>query len=117
MLNDAGENSEYGSRNKEIIFRDTAKRHADLRIILNNEGLKMARFLRECVTFLLDKNPLMLELVDKMKNVEAAGKYSNEAKQLRISKKEREETKNIKKQFQLDSREVENIFDILEEEY
>ena len=102
----------YGEGKKEIIFRDTNKRHAELKLQLQYDGLKMAKFLRECVTFYLTKDPLMMELIDKMKGV---AKVS--IKQTNIVKNERKETNIISNEFALNENEVENIFDMLEEEY
>ena len=102
----------YGEGKKEIIFRETFKRHADLKSQLQYDGLKMAKFLRECVTFYLNKDPTMMELIDKMKGI---AKVPTE--QIKTAKVERKQAAKTVEQFALNENEIENIFDILEEEH
>lgn len=102
----------YGEGKKEIIFRETFKRHADLKIQLQYDELKMAKFCRECVTFYLNKDPLMMELVDRMKGIEKVSIARTE-----IAKRERKKTDKVVEDFALDDKERQSIFDMLAEEH
>ena len=109
-------NEEYGVGKKEIIFRETVKRHADLKIQLQYDHLKVARFLRECVGFYLNKDPLMMELVDRMKGVITIPKPVSKV-EMNIVKKDKKEAKKVETEFALNENEVENIFDTIEENF
>jgi len=102
----------YGEGKKEIIFRESFKRHADLKIQLQYDGLNMAKFLRQCVTFYLEKNVLMMELIDQMKKSSRVS-----VDKIKIAKQERKESAQVTSDFALNDNEIENIFDMLEEEY
>ena len=42
--------SDYGTREKKIVFNDTDKRHADLKIRLQHDDLRQAEFFRAMIT-------------------------------------------------------------------
>ena len=100
----------YGKTGKKILFYDTDKRHADLKIKLQYDGLGQSEFFRALVTGYLDEDPSIMEYVDSYK--ETSGKQSG--RHQRVTKKERSIEREVTKTFA--SNEIENIFDIIERE-
>jgi hypothetical protein len=49
-----GDKNKYGNLSKVVQFRDTDKKHADLRIRLHYDGLQQGEFFREVVTAYID---------------------------------------------------------------
>ena len=98
---------------KRIIFLDSDKRHADLKIRLYYDGLSQADFFKGVVSGYLEKDELLTPFVDELRK-----KFSKHGKQrLKESKKLHEKGLENKNKFALSDVEVENIFDILEEEF
>ena len=102
----------YGTMKKKIVFYDSDKRYADLKIRLQHDKLSQARFFRGIMSGYLDKDPDILNFVDKLKSSEAKNPQSKKRnKQIRelintgIGKADK---------ILLDPDEIENIFDILE---
>ena len=100
----------YGKTGKKILFYDTDKRHADLKIKLQYDGLGQSEFFRALVTGYLEEDPSIMEYVDSYK--ENSGKQSG--RQQKVTIKEREQGREISKTFA--SSEIDNIFDIIERE-
>lgn len=101
----------YGSLKKKIIFYDSDKRYADLKIRLEHDGLSQAKFFRGILTGYLSKDPDLLNFIDKLK--EEANVSKKRIKRDRKLIKDGEEKLD---QFYLGSGEIEDIFDILEKE-
>ena len=102
----------YGTMKKKIVFYESDKRYADLKIRLQHDKLSQARFFRGIMSGYLDKDPDILNFVDKLKSSEAKNPQSKKRnKQIRelintgIGKADK---------ILLDPDEIENIFDILE---
>ena len=105
---------EYGTMKKKVIFYDSDKRYADLKIRLQHDGLSQAKFFRSILTGYLTQDPDLLNFIDKVK-IEK-GKKSNSKKR---NKEIREliNTGNEKaEKILLDENDIENIFDVLEDE-
>ena len=98
---------------KKFMFWDSDKRQADLRIRLQQDGFTQSHFFRAMITGYLEKDENILKFLDEYK-----GKYitqgQNKRKQIERSYKAGTETK---KQFALDENEIEDIFDIISEEF
>ena len=103
---------EYGKRDKKITFQDTDKRHAELKIKLHYDGLSQSEFFREIVSTYLEEDPLIIEVVDGIKEKINRQK----SRQRDITKKERQMASQTKENFALNQDEVESIFDLLEKE-
>ena len=101
----------YGTLKKKIIFYDSDKRYADLKIRLEHDGLSQAKFFRGILTGYLAKDPDVLNFIDKLK-------ASANVKKKRIKEDRKLITNGEDKldKFLLGSGEIENIFDILEKE-
>ena len=101
------------SQEKKILFTDTDKRHADLKLRLHYDGLTQADFFRSLITGYLEKDENILNFiieVQESKNIHSKQKRAK-------SKKLEEEGENLMKKLGLGEEEIENIFDLLEEEY
>jgi hypothetical protein len=101
---------DYGKTGKKILFYDTDKRHAELKIKLQYDGLGQSEFFRVMVTGYLEEDPSIMEFMDSYK--ESDGKQSG--RQQRITQKETQQAREVAKTFA--SSEIENIFDIIEKE-
>ena len=105
--------SDYGKGEKKVIFYDTEKRHAELKIRLYHDGLTQTDFFRGFITGYIEKNEALSPYMEQLKE-----KYSKNGKERQLSsKKMQEQGKKNKNKFALSKEEVENIFDLLEEEF
>jgi|TARA_S200002703_G_scaffold136720_1_gene126200 hypothetical protein len=106
-------NINYGREGKKIVFYDTDKRHAELKIRLKHDRLTQAEFFRTLMTGYLDKDENVLAFLDKyiLKN----GKQSS----AKLSKNREliEKGKELESKFALTEDEIEDIFDVLADEH
>tara|TARA_Y100000310_G_scaffold63501_1_gene58917 strand:- start:992 stop:1309 length:318 start_codon:yes stop_codon:yes gene_type:complete len=101
------------SQEKKILFTDTDKRHANLKLRLHYDGLTQADFFRSLITGYLEKDENIMNFiagVQESKNIHSKQKRAK-------SKKLEEEGENLMKKLGLGEEEIENIFDLLEEEH
>ena len=102
----------YGREGKKIVFYDTDKRHVELKIRLKHDQLTQAEFFRTLISGYLNKDKNVLDFLDKY--IEENGKQSR--KNLIKNRQLIEEGREINNKFALNQEEIENIFDLLEEE-
>jgi hypothetical protein len=103
----------YGREGKKVVFYDSDKRHAELKIRLKHDQLTQAEFFRSLITGYLEKDENILFYLDKY--VSENGKQSK--KNLVKSRKLTEQGRENERRFALNQDEIENIFDLLEEEH
>lgn len=103
----------YGSLKKIIQFRDTDKKHADLRIRLHYDGFQQGEFFREIVSAYIAGEENVSKFVQKIKEDKRKHSNTKRNKSASLAKSAREN----KKMFSLNENELESIFDIIEEEY
>tara|TARA_R110002012_G_scaffold248679_1_gene425044 strand:- start:134 stop:475 length:342 start_codon:yes stop_codon:yes gene_type:complete len=104
----------YGTMKKKVVFYDSDKRYADLKIRLEHDGLTQAKFFRSILTGYLSQDPDILNFIDKLK-----AKKNKKASDKKRDKETRQliNIGNDKlNKLLLDEEEIENIFDILENE-
>ncbi len=104
----------YGTMNKKVVFYDSDKRFAELKIRLQHDGISQAQFFRGIVTGYLMQDGDVLSYVDKLKASKNIGNRSKKS-----IKEERELINTGKEQLDklaLGDDEIDNIFDILEKE-
>jgi len=101
------------SQEKKILFTDTDKRHANLKLRLHYDGLTQADFFRSLITGYLEKDKNIMNFIAGLQEGEKIHSKQKRAK----SKKLEEEGENLMKKLGLGEEEIENIFDLLEEEY
>ena len=101
----------YGKTKKDIVFRETDKRHAELRIRLNHDGLTQQFFFSSLITGYIEGDKEVVAFVDKIKE---QYKIQTIAKRAKV-KKMRVEAEVNKNKMGLDPDELESIFDIIAE--
>ena len=102
----------YGKGGKKIVFYDSDKRHADLKIRLHYDGLTQSAFFRGMVSGYLAQDEDLMSYVEKLKDNTNAQSASKKKKIKGFSQARRETVDK----FALEESEIESIFDILEEE-
>jgi len=102
----------YGKEGKKIVFQDSDKRHADLRIRLRYDGLTQLQFFRAMVTGYLSKDPRILDYVGELK----AAVAKQGKKKLEKSKELAASGKQTEKLFNLSEKEAEDLFDLIAKE-
>tara|TARA_R100001244_G_scaffold67611_2_gene55383 strand:+ start:254 stop:580 length:327 start_codon:yes stop_codon:yes gene_type:complete len=103
----------YGVNSKKIMFYDTDKRHVELKIRLQHDGLKQSEFFRAVVTAYIEKDELFLEFINQYKE-----KNKTQSKErIEKSKKSIEKGREVEKKFNLKEDEKENIFDMIAREH
>jgi hypothetical protein len=102
----------YGDYEKRIVFTETDKTHAELKIKLHYEGLRQAQFFRMMIQGFLQDDPNIVKFIEeyKLKN------NITSKRQRKIVAKEREGQKDTKSKFALNQNEIDSIFDMLERE-
>ena len=104
----------YGTMNKKVVFYDSDKRYAELKIRLQHDGISQAKFFRGILTGYLSQDQDILNYIDKLKAAKTFGKKSKKS-----IKKDRELINTGSEaldKLALGNKEIENIFDILEKE-
>jgi|TARA_Y100001938_G_C7823871_1_gene297944 hypothetical protein len=104
---------EYGTMKKKVVFYDSDKRYADLKIRLEHDGLTQAKFFRGILTGYLSQDPNILNFIDKLKAGKKKPSDKKRDKEIRqlINNGEEKLDKLV-----LNEEEIEDIFDILENE-
>ena len=103
---------DYGNIIKKICFESTDKLHADLKIRLHYDDLRIREFFIDVVTGYVDRNEHILDFIEELKKRKAmSNPRRNKIKRARLKEEE------TIKQFGLNKNEIENIFDIIEKEH
>jgi hypothetical protein len=100
---------DYKNLDKRIMFSDNGHRHAKLVIRLKTDGLTQAKFFRHIVTGYIEGDERIISYVNDFKP--QSKKRKKKSQKLRISGDQK------LRDFALSDGEVENIFDILEQEF
>ena len=103
--------SQYGKTIKQICFESNDKLHADLKIRLHYDGLKIKEFFNKTVEAYVEGNENILAFVEELKKEKSISKTKRNK-----MNKARQKQKETIKQFGLDRDDIESIFDILEKE-
>tara|TARA_R100001082_G_scaffold106493_1_gene79429 strand:- start:240 stop:563 length:324 start_codon:yes stop_codon:yes gene_type:complete len=99
---------------QKIVFYDTEKRKAELKIKLHSDGLSQADFFRSVISAYISEEDNFMKWFEEHFN--ANSKIRSKAVKGKTSK-QRRKAQQIKASFGLDTEEIENIFDILEQEH
>ena len=95
---------------KKIMFYDTPQRQAQLKIQCQHDGLKQSEFFRMMVEGYINNNPDLIKFLHECKE-----KYSIQGKEKRDkAQRIRKVGQENAKQFSLDDSDINNIFDLLE---
>lgn len=101
------------SKEKRIIFKDTEKRHADLKIRLQHDDLTQTDFFRSVLTGYIYKDSRIVDYLYEWR--EKNKSYSK--KKRSITEKLISDGRNLERKFGISNEELDNIFDLLEEEH
>jgi|TARA_B110000495_G_C22832894_1_gene485888 hypothetical protein len=99
--------------NKRVIFRENDKVHAQLRIRLNYDGISQSDFFRGCIEAYLGQESEFEDFVTLLRSKKSKHGKVRTAK----SKKLEEKGKETVNKLALNPSEIENIFDMIEEEH
>ena len=102
---------EYGKSQKKFVFYDSDHNHAKLRIKFVEDGVKQASFFKEIVKAYIEDDPLIIKWLENNPQCRIS------KRSLKIRKRERKKIEEEKKQFNLDQDIVDELFDILADEF
>ena len=100
---------DYGKLNKRIIFTDSDHRHAKFTLKLKHDGITQAHFFRSCITGYLEEDGRVRDFINEHIDMSKARKKKADTTRKRGEQK--------MKDFALNEGEIQNIFDILEQEF
>ena len=100
---------DYGNLTKRIVFTENDHRHAQLIIKLKHLGITQAAFFRHVITGFINDDERITAYADEISSRSKAKKLKSE----KLKKFGRQKLRD----FALSEGEVENIFDLLEEEF
>jgi len=99
-------------KNVTFVFYCYEKESADLKIRLRYDGLKQSEFFRTLLKMYVSRDPLMLQIVERIKqNQRIMGK-----KRLQKTKKDYEESERILEDLGITESDKQEIFDMIEME-
>lgn len=99
----------YGKMTKRIVFTDTDHRHAQLLLKLRNDNLNQSDFFRILITGYIEDNESIREYIDKCSPLSIKKKQK--------SQKLRQAGATALDDFGLSEKDVDNIFDLIEQEH
>ena len=99
----------YGKLTKRIVFTENDHRHAQLVLKLKHDGMKQSEFFRSIITAYIAGDERIQSYIDEVSTLSKARK--DRSKKLRTNGDE------TVRDFGLTEGELENIFDLIEEEH
>jgi hypothetical protein len=99
--------------NKRVVFRENDKVHADLRIRLYYDGVSQSDFFRGCINAYLSQEPEFMQFLETLKSIKSKHSKTKNAKSRKLLSK----GEDLKGHYALNPNEIENIFDMIEEEH
>ncbi len=103
---------DYGHNEKKVVFYETDKRHADLKVRLRYDGLTQQKFFNSIITGYLEQQEEIVKFIAKLKDQSGIHSKAKRAK----SKRMYERRSSTIDKFALNSDEIESIFDMIEKE-
>ncbi len=104
----------YGTMKKKVVFYDSDKRFADLKIKLQRDGLSQAQFFRGIVSGYIESDDSLLDFIDKLKKNKKVGNQTKSSvnENRRLIKK----GKQLISDLSLQDNEKTSIFDLIASE-
>ena len=101
-----------GQLSKKVVVYESDKRYADFRIMLDNDGISQADFLRAMIQGYIKQDKDLMPYIDKIrkKQIEIPKAW------VRESRRKRKVAQQKIDDLGLNEEEIDNIFDILEQE-
>ena len=103
---------DYGENKKQICFETATKTHADLKVRLHYDEIKIREFFNKITLAYIDKNENVMAFIKELKEKKGVSQ-TRRNKAEKIEKQQQE----ITRQYALDKNDIESIFDILEKEH
>jgi|TARA_Y100000593_G_C4227792_1_gene295355 predicted DNA-binding protein len=103
------DSQDYGKQNKRIVFTANDNKHAKFILKLKYDGFTQSAFFREVINAYIEENEALLAFINEIKPQSKAKKAK--------TKKLRQKGKQNLVDLALNDGEIENIFDILEQEF
>lgn len=104
--------TEYGNNRRKICFETTDGDTARFIIKIRNESMTRSEFFRSLMLAYIDDHPLLEEFF-----IEYRKKKGGQNSREKMMQKERDISADISQKFGLDEDEIEDIYDIFEEEF
>ena len=92
------------------------KNRVDLALRLRYDGLRLSKFFINCIDYYLAQDPLMMEVVDKMKGKHSGELSKSKQRFAKVALQDRKKAERFASRFSLDDNEVEDLFDMIEQE-
>tara|TARA_R100001460_G_scaffold95426_1_gene137570 strand:- start:225 stop:566 length:342 start_codon:yes stop_codon:yes gene_type:complete len=104
----------YGTMKKKVVFYDSDKRFADLKLKLQRDGLSQAQFFRGIVSGYIEDDESLLDFIDKLKKNKKVGNQSKSSvnENRRLIKR----GKQLISDLNLEDNEKTSIFDLIASE-
>ena len=100
-------------KTKRIVFESSTHKHAQLKVRLEYDSLTQAEFFRSLIEGYLNKDTRILKFVEEYK----ASKGKDSKRNNKYRKKDNEKADDLLQKFGIKDDELENIFDLIEEEF
>ena len=98
------------AKNVTFVFYCYEKESADLKIRLRYDGLKQSEFFRALLKMYVSQDPLMLQVVERIKqNQKVMGK-----KRLQKTSKDYDKSRDLLEELGITDSDKQNIFDLIE---
>tara|TARA_R100000008_G_scaffold57544_1_gene35585 strand:- start:195 stop:512 length:318 start_codon:yes stop_codon:yes gene_type:complete len=101
--------SEYGKKEKRIVFTDTDHRHAQLIVRLKHDGLTQSAFFRHVISGYINSDERIIDFISDIGSLSKSRKNK--------SRKQITKGKKTLQDLALDDKQIDNIFDLIAEEY
>jgi len=102
-------------KDKQILFLETEKRHADLKVKLKTYGISQSEFIRGCISGLLNDDeeflPYFFKLLEEKSYIKSSKNRSKNKEMINKG------LSTLNEDFSLKESEIENIFDIIEKDH
>jgi len=105
--------SEESEQQKKIVYYDTGKTHADLKIRWAFDSLGQSEFFRLIASGYLERDHRIIDFIEEYKEEKKLQSKKKLSKTRQLYKKAEE----VKGQFALSEEDIEDIFDVLEKEH
>ena len=100
-------------KNKRIVFEESTLKHAQLKVRLEYDSLTQAEFFRCLIGGYLNKDPKIIKFIENYK----IEKGKDSKRNTKYRQKDTQKGQELLEQFGIKDSELENIFDLIEEEF
>ena len=100
-------------KSKRIVFESTTNKHAQLKVRLQYDSMTQAEFFRCLIEGYLAKDKRILEFLEDHK----ISKGQDSKRNINYRKKDNTKSQDLLNKFGIKDDELENIFDLIEEEF